>query len=739
MRRVVVTVTPDDEPSDQRNHWVVSITYWDVDGVEVRVGLEPIIMPAVRLTLDLGGGRQPTVTVPAPGQLGEQALRELLTRRARRARNEMAEDGADGVAYGRWLHSALFGSGWPDIEALADGSGLELALKWAADDHHLNALVWESMYAPPLPGAPDGAQPEPLAGLRSPRPLVAFTRLITPSAPRTAADLGLPLTTVPRVLFAMGARADDPAVRPGAMFLGMLRTFEAEGTCVSRVLTEVSLADLKDYCDRAKPEVVHLVAHGVVDEGTGEVRLMLNGELASHAQLKGAVGDPVAVFLSACDTGRAGADQAPLAAQLVRDGVPIVAGMAGKIGVSACRLFTKEVVEAVTRGNSLVEGAAFGRRAALLHAENPADDLDWGLPTVFMSDQLEPGSRILSTEARTRAATVVDNLRIGRSPVFCGRSKVLDVADVLLPRPGEVRGDGAARGLFVIHSKVSFDKLGSRRLMREIACRFVRAGHVPLLLGPFSPTGPATFAQLVGELLQTLVIARDAIGAPLRWPGLLGPAPVPVTYAAMDEAIKRLKEAADPDPRDVRRELAPEFRSLVQEYATFGAPFGPHTHAAVLGDAAHDWGTGLKPLLDMVTTAGLGLPGNGAQSQLVPLLITALFDVGQGIHLSERQGELTNVGNFRSLEMFEETEAIAAYNWTLLQPWQSGAYIAKEGQAERWDRILRKRFANNHYPVYLETKLYELVDNFMLDDQGPLRKIDKEDDDAIQAISGGRP
>ena len=219
---------------------------------------------------------------------------------------------------------------WPEIEALADGSGLELALKWAADDHDLNALVWESMYAPPLPGTPDEAQPEPLAGLRRPRPFVAFTRLITPNAPRTGTQLGLPLMTVPRVLFAMGAKPDDPFVRPGAMFLGMLRAFEAKGTCVSRVLTEVGLAELQEYCDRYKPQVVHLVAHGVVDEGSGEVRLMLNGEPASHAQIKGAVGDPVAVFLSACNTGRAGADQAPLAAQLVYDGVPIVAGMAGR-------------------------------------------------------------------------------------------------------------------------------------------------------------------------------------------------------------------------------------------------------------------------------------------------------------------------------------------------------------------------------------------------------------------------
>ena len=604
MQRVVVTVSPDGAPPEHRREWVASITHRHRGGGETRIGAGPITMPAVKLFLDLGGGRRRTVTVPDPGELGDKALKELLLRRAR----SEVKDG-DGVAYGRWLHSALFGSMWPEIEELADGSGLELALKWAADDHQLNALVWESMYAPPLPGAPDGARPEPLAGLKQPRPLVAFTRLITPNAPRTAAQLGLPLMTVPRVLFAMGAKPDDPVVRPGAMFLGMLRAFEAEGTCVSRVLTEVGLADLKEYCDRSRPEIVHLVAHGVVDEGSGEVRLILNGDLASHAQIKGAVGDPVAVFLSACDTGRAGADQAPLAAQLVRDGVPIVAGMAGKIGVGACRLFTRKVVEAVARGTSLIEGSAIGRRAALLHAEDPASDLDWGLPTVFMSDELQPDCRILDTGATTRADGVIRNLKIGRNPVFCGRSKVLDVTDALLPRPGEVRNDGAARGLFVIHSKGSLDKLGSRRLLREIACRFVRAGHVPLLLGPFSSVGPTTFSQLIGELLWTIGLARGITGLPLRWPGPLGPAPVNVTYAAMDEAIRKFGDGPDPHPRDVRYQLAPEFESLVEGYAALGAPFGPHTHVAVLGDAAHEWGAGLKPLLEHGHQCGARHPG----------------------------------------------------------------------------------------------------------------------------------
>jgi hypothetical protein len=278
-----------------------------------------------------------------------------------------------------------------------------------------------------------------------------------------------------------------------------------------------------------------------------------------------------------------------------------------------------------------------------------------------MSDALEPDCRVLNTDATDRATSVIRSLKIGRDPVFRGRSKVLDVADALLPRPDEVRSKGAARGLFVIYSKGSLDKLGSRRLLREIACRFIRAGHVPLLLGPFSSVGPTTFSQLVGELLRAIGLARTIINLVPHWPELLGPAPANVTYKSIDDAIEGFTLTPDPNPWDVRRRLALEFESLVKGYIAFGAPFGRHTHVAVLGDAAHEWGAGLESLLDMVTDAGLGIPGDGGESRLVPLLITALFDVGKGIHLAEREGELTNVGNFRQLEMFEETEAIAAY------------------------------------------------------------------------------
>jgi hypothetical protein len=414
--------------------------------------------------------------------------------------------------------------------------------------------------------------------------------------------------------------------------------------------------------------------------------------------------------------------------------------MAGKIGVGACRLFTRTMIDAVRSGEPLARGAATGRRAALWHAGNPDSDLDWALPAVFVSDALEPDSPLLDTGAVQRANAVINGLQLGRQPVFCGRKEVLDVADALLPRPDDATDPSAARGLFVVHTRDSFANLGSRRLLLEIACRFVRAGHVPLLLGPFLAANTSTFAQLIGELLTVIGDTRRKVGLPLRWPGVLGGPPAEVTHKAVKDAILGFM-TSNPDADDVKDALLPEFVALAEGFAQMGPPFGEHTHVAVLGQSAHDWGDGLKELLATLTIAGLGRPpAPQDQGLLVPLVITALLGVNNGIHLAERQAQLTNLGNFRELRAFDQSEAIAAYNWTLLQPWNDdGAYIAKEGASERFDSMLRKGFPNGHYPANLATKLYRLVYYAMLDDQGPLRRIDEEDDAALQALSRGAP
>ena len=144
------------------------------------------------------------------------ALRTLLGRLARQR-----PKGNDVLLYGRWLFECLLAPAWPalcrDPEVVAAG-GVELALMWDARHADLHSLVWEAMI---------DDQDRPLAGLLD--MLVVVTRVVPVSYPAPAT-----IEHAPRVLFASGASLTDEVIRPGAMFMGLLRKFDAEGICVSR-------------------------------------------------------------------------------------------------------------------------------------------------------------------------------------------------------------------------------------------------------------------------------------------------------------------------------------------------------------------------------------------------------------------------------------------------------------------------------------------------------------------------
>ena len=155
----------------------------------------------------------------------------------------------DVIAYGRWLFECLLAPAWSAITELAavkEARGVDLALQWAPEEADLHRLVWEAMH--------DGT--DYLA--RNAGLLVSITRLVP------VAEVEQPETIIrlPRVLFAAGSSLADPVVRPGAMFMGLLRAFEAEGHCVPNAIQEASIDKLADACARFHPDLVHLVAHG---------------------------------------------------------------------------------------------------------------------------------------------------------------------------------------------------------------------------------------------------------------------------------------------------------------------------------------------------------------------------------------------------------------------------------------------------------------------------------------------
>jgi hypothetical protein len=732
MQRVLVDVVP------TAAGWTVRVMHVvdpDADPVEGTILHEPYPMAAIDLPVDIGGGVVSSIRVPAPdGEIGAEPLAGLLVRQLTGTLGGVANPN-DGRQYGAWLHRALLGPAWADVQAFAGPGGrIELALRFPADsDYDLHRLVWEGMYAPPPAGGAVGALTQPIAKFLPPRPYAAVTRLISQEAPSAAS---YPLERVPRVLFAMGARFNDPKVRPGAMFLGLLRSLEADGTCVSRVALGLSLKQLQAECARYQPDVVHLVAHGRAEGGSGEVKLLFDEDWVSHEQIRSALGQPVAVFLSACDTGRAGPGQGPFAAHLVRSGIPIVAAMAGRIGVSACRLFTRRLVEAAAAGTGLVEASAAGRSAALIGVEDPDSDLDWALPTLFLADAVRPTVNVVDRAVTDRAAKVTRNLLIARKPIFVGRTDVLGTIDQFFDADQPIQ---QRLGMLAVVSKEPIDNLGSKRLLREAACRLVRAGHVPVLVGPFDDAStPNRFAEVLAALAATITVTYRAFGvSDPPWSTVLGPPPPEVTEGAREAAVKDVAAGPDPHPLDAKKLVSDDISALVATVKLHGKPFGDHSRAVVLADRVHRWGAGLDPLLDMVTAEGLGTD----EDTRTPLVVTA-WEGDAGMRLKERESDIkAGWGDYIRLTAFSEDEAIPAYNWTLLHPWQPdggtqpfNAYVAKnDEEAVLFDDALRDYFRDRHYPVVLENELYQCVKMLLAytKGNGPLVPIDLADDTAL--------
>ncbi|WP_214316979.1 CHAT domain-containing protein [Nonomuraea sediminis] len=543
------------------------------------------------------------------------------------------EEDRGAVAYGRALFDALLAPAWPAITALPEvgaAGGVELALLWPPESD-LHRLLWEAMH--------DGRWH--LAA--RPDLLVAVTRVIPGGPPVPGGE-----ARAPRVLFAVGAPLTDEVIRPGAMFMGLLRALDAEGVAVTRV-AQVSPEELAEVCTSFRPDIVHLVAHGSADED-GRSVLHLRGRRSDGwvgaAELAAALtagGQVRAVVLSACHSG------AGFPAELVGAGIPLVSAMAGEISEQACRLFARRLAGALPGGEPVVEASAKGRRAALLSASR--DHLDWARPALFLSEGLDVTRPLVEPAAAHRLVRLADELRLRRQPLHIGRERILDQVDRLFTdRLGFLLAcrDGTIR------------RTGGTRLLREAGFRLLRDGHVPLFVGPFSGSAP----QSCGELLRELYFQAADVSATLG-----GPAP-PVYGRQPDgfeEAFAWISELGERDPRAARLTLARDLTAFGELMGTLGDPFGPHTRVVVLLDSLHAYGDALTALLAMIRPTGLGTP-----EMPVPVVATASFTEDHGRLLksfSEREGGVPGFA-FPELAALGDEEAVLGFQWVLLHPWR---------------------------------------------------------------------
>lgn len=308
-------------------------------------------------------------------------------------------------------------------------------------------------------------------------PGFALTRRLRGGAPLEAFEGRL------RVLFIIGTYPDDPAVRPGAEFYGLLRSLRPAAPFLpgTRLIDQARRSDILIALKAYRPHVVHFICHGGIDTAQDstpqepfielcderEPRLSerCDEELSAKPEplytpdrvraddlvglFEQAGVMPRAVVLNACSSAAAtsagiGIDAPDLgrsfAERLVRAKIPMVVGMAGKVTDQACRLFTRKFYFAllpvltpeqpedpalrILEGESPAQASALGRRAGILQHElnQPDTSLDWALPILFLSDEAEEARFRTTLPAwELEAEETARRFAYNPYPSFCGR------------------------------------------------------------------------------------------------------------------------------------------------------------------------------------------------------------------------------------------------------------------------------------------------------------------------------
>ncbi|MCR3750273.1 CHAT domain-containing protein [Lentzea californiensis] len=622
--------------------------------------------------------------------------------------------------YGRWLFDCLLGQEtWasvcqaPDVVAV---EGVELALRWPADEAELHQLSWEAMH--------DGRNA--LAG--HPDLLVAITRVV-PAGPRQPQSITRP----PKVLFAVGGSLDEDTIRPGAMFMGLLKAFEMDGYCSSKAVQGVTIDSLAWHCKQFQPDIVHIVAHGKVVDGKGLLRLADHLPVGADSLMPAltAGGAPLAVVLSACQSGGAGltggklVDASPLAAELVARGIPIVSAVAGAVSEPACRLYTKQLVEAVYRGVPVVEAAAKGRRAALQQSASPSTQLDWAMPALFAGEELSSSFRPVDAEAAGRLVDVAKRLRLSEPPVFIGRNAIMGLLDDLFEYESSSR-----LGTIAAVRDASIKGLGGTRLLREMGFQLLLRGHLPVLLGPFDTEPPGGLRDVVVGILLALEDLARQFDVPLTKLRTLGADPrfeprgdvSPEALAALTpedrsdrvlDTLVAFRESAGPlDPVTTAPRLATDLAAFAEVMSTAGDPFSKDTRVVVLADEVHRWGA-LEPLLQILGRTGRD--GLGTSARPAPVIFTASSREHDGARVKAFSESYDGKPGyaFPELDVLTIKEAVVGFQWVLLHPWKKNKPQYRKVYAAKADVSSEVLDAMFHLldgrPVAVKRELYNLA------------------------------
>jgi hypothetical protein len=592
---------------------------------------------------------------------------------------------SDIETFGRYLFLTLVGdANWQLIlgaAKVAEAESMELALSWSANDQDLHRLNWEMMRGPGgflAAGLREGGKVLPIGIVRT----VASTQTVP-------IELKLPS----RVLFVVHTDILDEKIRPAAEILGIIERLEREGRGFHRdVLRNASGQLLSARIKAFQPDVVYFVGHGGTEAGRGYL-VFKDEEQKQNVKvyaeqivtfLGAAAQTPPIVVLSACETGAAANEAsvllgahavAPLAAELVQRGVPIVVGMAGRVSDRACRLFTHSFGVGLLSGQPLLAAIAAGRCAAFSEGPPPHKTADWAFPAVFLSGGVPPdyiASKITVDDPSVRLAGWMYNLKLSRPPVFCAREEFFEAYNAMLGR--EERKIRPA--ILGIHVSKNLPGFGRTRLLQELAAQTLRDGHLPLFVGE----------RQDGIIPDTcLALAIQILGAADGVCKLLAIPPVDPSQVLLlkkgENDVAKLQEHAQLDGW-VKRELEKNGLSntaiklalqadLVQLGKAFRAKYPPTAgtkpRVVVLLNRVELYGDSLTTALlsEWADPAGLG-----TADEPVPLMLTFALDMAAN-HIFNRWIADAQSRPWileRALKPFAPGEDILAYQRVFMNP-----------------------------------------------------------------------
>jgi CHAT domain len=619
----------------------------------------------------------------------------------------------DLLLYGRLLFTSVLAPVWNTVVEASQGELIELALRLPSDPP-LQTVLWELLH--------DGSDFLVTHKVVD----VAITRRLP--GPATTPD---PITAPARVLFAIGADLSDPAVQPGAEFLGLMRELERSGFRIASYIVErANAARLIDAVKEFKPDVVHFIAHGKLNSA-GVPGLMMRPEQdgpdkpAQHitadtlyACVSAGEKMPPIVVLAACESGAVSAVHGmPLAEGLVRKGVPVVIAMAGKVTDQACRLFTRTFGTALAGGGSLLKAAADARLAAYRRGSGPpCRTVDWALPSVFLADNVRHDYQPVAVSGGAPVSERIQGYGFTEGPVFCGRSRFFGLYDELM--------SSGPLNVLAIYSPGDTGGLGKTRILREYGTRALLDGHIPCVVGLAGLKRPADPRRFAEALLWAIVEARRLfdLPPPSAVPELLKllcspDEPPPVAglpwrtwRTTTTGELARHRQANQPLDRDsLAAAIVADLADLLEDARSGEDPrIGPEGRAVVLLDTVEEWGD----TVDLLTPGILNKYGLGDEDESVPVVMT--FRAGVGAHdaLFEKLIELADREQWlkaAKLEpLAEGNEEALAYRWILLNanplvapPVSERVYtvIKQDGQWRDWLGLVTKRVPANFSDV----------------------------------------